>query len=255
MKFHGSWDIGGGQMNFKDICVHLSKNLDGFKRNGTFNGVIANDVRDIGVAKAFYNYINIHYPNMLSIDFSPNDAIGDPNLFNIGNGKYSPGTLRFMKVVGDIEKNFTDVNKIVEIGSGYGGQSFVYHMFKNPEYTCIDIPETLTLAKAYHNAVGYKDCNYLDSDNITIASYDLCISDYAVSELDADGIDFYIDNVLSKCKSAYITAGAHCKYFEHLISRLKEVFETVEYAPEDPKTTSHPNNIIYCKGGDIDGRI
>jgi hypothetical protein len=245
MRFEGKWLPEND--SFRQVCLELSKDLCGFKRNPVFVEYIGNDVRKIDVAREFYDYIKDRYMYLLQYDFRINDVIGEPNIFLFDNKEFSPGTLRFVKVVGDIYEHFGYVKNIVEIGSGYGGQALVFNVVQSLNYTCIDITECLELAKSYHHTLGWKSCHYMNSKNIKEKNYDLCISDYCLGEMNEEGIRFYVDNVVSKCKFAYITANRDGKYFAKMCSMLIDTFETVDCVEECPKTTRHNNCIIYCK--------
>lgn len=245
MKFQGKWLPESD--SFKETCLEISKDLCGFKRNPEFIKYIGNDMRKIDVAKSFYDYIKDKYMYLLQYDYRINDIVGDPNIFIFDNKEISPGTLRFIKVIGDICEHFGNVRKIVEIGSGYGGQALVFNIVQNVNYTCIDIPECLEVARSYHNTLGWKSCHYISTDNIKQQEYDLCISDYCLGEMDLDGIKFYIKNVIFQCKYAYITANRDGQYFSTMCAILMDNFKTVDCLDEEPKTTKHNNCIIYCK--------
>lgn len=245
MKFKGKWLP--ESENFKKVCLEMSKELSGFKRNPEFIKYIGNDIRKVDVAKAFYEYIQDKYMYLLQYNYITNDIIGDPNTFIFDNKEFSPGTLRFVKVIGDIYEHFGNVKKIVEIGSGYGGQALVFNLVQNVDYTCIDIPECIELARNYHNTLGWKSCRYMTTENIKESEYDLCISDYCLGELDKNGIRFYIDNILSNCNFVYITMNKDSEVYTYLMGILIDVFDRVECVGEEPKTTKHNNCIIYCK--------
>lgn len=245
MKFQGKWQPETEE--FKKRCLELSQDLVSFKRDPVFVKFIGNDIRKRDVAQEFFNYISDKYRYLLQFDYSLNDIIGDPFVYEFEGDLFSPATLRFIKVIGDINKYLGDVRKIVEIGSGYGGQALVFSLIQQVNYTCIDIPECLQLAKNYHHTLGWNDCRYVDTNSIKKEKYDLCISDYCLGELDGEGIDFYLTNVVSQCKYAYITVNRNTNVFEDLTRNLVGMFSEVEVKDEEPKTSRHNNCIIYCK--------
>ena len=60
--------------------------------------------------------------------FRENDRYGKPETCSYGeHGLFSPTTLRYIKVASDISQLFGSLDglRIIEIGSGYGGQCFV----------------------------------------------------------------------------------------------------------------------------------
>lgn len=243
MKFNGKW-LPDDQA-FRQECLKIAKDLTGFKKNKIYCKYINNDNRSKETAIAFHNHIMLFYPELWSClqVFKLNDKVGSPTLHFIDGKEISPGTLRFMKVLGDIFFNM-DVarQKIVEIGGGYGGQcKTITALYDHVSYTIIDIPESLEVSKAYLNdpSVTFMSC-----ENIQQRQYDLVISDYCISELDEKGIDFYIDSVVNHCKAGYFTCNK-IGATEHLIKRLEENF-TLRITPEEPKTSKHDNIIIYA---------
>src|SRR5579863_3084704 len=78
-------------------------------------------------------------------EFRRNDSVGSPALESYeGFGEWSPTTLRYLKILSDIEDFFGDLSgmHIVEIGAGYGGQCrLILSRFPNIAYTIIDLPE------------------------------------------------------------------------------------------------------------------
>src|SRR5439155_585481 len=81
------------------------------------------------------DYLNIilnEYPDLVKkfSAFRENDAIGDPRTYLYEkHGLFSPTTLRYIKIAGDIRARFGDLSRmhIVEIGGGYGGQCKIIH--------------------------------------------------------------------------------------------------------------------------------
>jgi len=247
-SFKGKWMA--DKQSFREACIAISKDLTGFKRNPAYFSHIGNDIRNQATASAFYNYIAKHYPLLLFPmhfdEFLKNDLIGNPIIHRIADWKVSAGTLRFIKVLGDIIDMNQDPKTIIEIGSGYGGQcKIIKDLWQDVDYTLVDIPESLGVAKAYLKAL-HVEANFVAADNLKLEDgYDLVISDYCLSELDEKGIDFYFDTIISKCKSAYLTVNMNAHY-QHIINRLEDLFATVHMQAETPKTTRHENYTIRC---------
>ena len=113
-KFEGKWLPDSN--TYKDACINISINLNNFKRNPIYAGYIGNDLRNEQTAIAFYNYIKNNYFFLLNKDylnsFITNDKIGNPMIYNIDGINISSGTLRFMKVLGDILSIDKDIKKI-----------------------------------------------------------------------------------------------------------------------------------------------
>lgn len=238
---------------YKQACKDVLKNdLKDFKRHSKYTSFIANDIRDIVVAREFYYHLKFLIPSLLDLyesKFSLNDRIGSPNLYIFDGIRVSPGTLRFIKVLSDVIRFFPPdkIQNIIEIGSGYGGQCLIFRQWK-PEinYTLVDIPESLAVANRYLliNNIEHK---FISTENIQVENeYDVCISDYCLSEMDKDGVQFYLDTVLSKCQFAYITSNSIGQPLQDLMDQLGTVFTVVRAISEEPKTSFHDNSIIMC---------
>lgn len=242
-SFIGEWSAEDDE--WRSNCLHLANNLKDFKRDGIYCRKIANDLRDENTAINFYVYIKENYPHLIKkLDtFKSNDTIGNPLLYNVEDVIISPGTLRFVKILGDIE-DFSP-KSIIEIGSGYGGQCKIITDYINVDYTLVDIPESLELAKAYLDFFDVR-ATFVSSENVvTNPSYDLVISDYAVTELDSVGMNFYIDNIIRKCKNASFTVNYNSPVKQEFISLLKKLYYTVNITAEEPITLGS-NISIKC---------
>lgn len=252
MKFTGKW-IPDDQA-FRQECLKISKDLSGFKKNPVFCRFINNDNRSYETAVAFYKYIVNKYPQLIEFFevFKENDKIGDPTTYNLGPHVISPGTLRFIKVLGDItplliiKPKVDGAYHIAEIGSGYGGQCAVIKaVFPNCYYDLIDIPESLAVAKSYLK--GKDRVKFFDCNNIDHWGHDLVISDYCISELDQDGVDFYINAVIQYSRQGYFTCNG-AGVLNYFVEQLHKIFFQVRVVREEPKTSKHSNFIVYAMG-------
>ncbi len=165
----------------------------------------------------------------------------------------SPTTLRYAKIANDILKLFpTDaVNSVIEIGVGYGGQCRVLDVVLPCEtYTLFDIKPALRLAQRYlenfllNNAVNFVAINEKHAPN-----YDLCISNYAFSELNRDTQDHYIEKIIKKSKMGYMI-------YNHISQDSYETYTAQEFAKIvngfiiDEVPLTHPDNCIVIWGVD-----
>ena len=259
MKFKGKWKV--DQARFEKACNEiLDEGLNKFKIKPGYFDFVGNDIRPEKTAQAFYDYIKEHYyPLLKHFDtFLFNDKVGSPITHEIEGRQMSAGTLRFIKVLGDIIYHLggqlmassDSAMDIIEIGSGYGGQCKIIsdHINYN-SYTLIDIKPSLNVAKIYlpnfFNVDGDK-LRFVDTENINLENeYDLVISDYCLSELDDEGIRFYEENVLSKCKMGYFTIN-HFADQKTLFLSLHNCFKTIEKIKEEPATSRHNNWIYIC---------
>lgn len=142
--------------------------------------------------------------------FRKNDWCGNPEVFHYpGLGAFAPTTLRYIKVFAELRALFGPLSgfSIAEIGVGYGGQCRVIHAIDSTQsYTLIDLRPVLMLAQRFldhfvlRSAISFKTMNELSP-----ASYDLVISNYAFSELPRDVQDEYLRKVILRSKRGYIT--------------------------------------------------
>lgn len=226
MKFHGRWLP--DSESYRETCLRLANNLDGFKQDPKYIRYVGNDNRKAPVVEAFDRVVTLPY-------VAKNDAIGSPRLHN---GK-SAGTLRFMRVVQELQH--LPIATVIEIGGGYGGQCLVMKEVVDVEYTIVDIPEALELSKAYLEA-NKVVAGYVSSEAVPMMTCDLMISDYCLSELDKEGVLFYLSRIRSKY--IHITCNAIGERQEWLLDTLRKRYH-LTIAEENPKTSHHPNIIIY----------
>ena len=163
----------------------------------------------------------------------------------------TPSTLRYVKVLCDLLKEFGSLNEmnIVEVGGGYGGQCLVISQestFKS--YSLIDLEQPVQLAHKYLNHFGLENIHPHTPDDLPNSSFDLFVSNYAFSEIAKSTQDVYIDKVLSRCTRGYITWNnespnsdfeEHPYDYEPLVKRLSE-FHTLREDKEDAPGSSHP---------------
>jgi hypothetical protein len=102
MKFNGTWIPEKVYKKYRGSCKDV--NLLNFKTNKNYRGVVGNDTRNYQTTKSFYDYIMEHYSllSLLFDRFFTNDTIGEPVTHTIDGREMSCGTLRFIKVIGDL---------------------------------------------------------------------------------------------------------------------------------------------------------
>jgi putative sugar O-methyltransferase len=142
--------------------------------------------------------------------FRENDRLGAPHVFDYGeHGSFSPTTLRYAKVLSDLENLFGTLDglRIAEIGGGYGGQCFVLSRVAHPaSYTLIDLDEALALQQRYLSRLDVSDVEFVSpSDLRADRDYDLVISNYAYSELVRPVQRRYMRAVLKRSSRGYVT--------------------------------------------------
>lgn len=195
----------------------------------------------------FLTFISDHYPYLIKqLDrFRPNDLIGDPvtELFG-AYGSFCPSTLRYIKIAGDLQALFGDLNgkTVVEIGGGYGGQCRILcSLFSFKEYLIVDLPEVLELTKKYLDHWGFTHIRYITPDQLPQdPSCDLLISNYAFSECSYKTQVHYLEKLLKRSKCGYML----CNEFGYFKKRTLQDYLVdsgvqAEISLEIPLTGTH----------------
>ena len=187
--------------------------------------------------------------------FATLDAFGHPYRYNYGvYGITSPTNLRYLSVMGDIERIHGGLEDkvVVEIGSGWGGQSIMLKTFYNiKKYIIIDLPEVIELNK---KCIAYSNLNLSEyefyssydvlSEDIVIDS-DYVISNYAFSECYRSVQEKYIQNIINKTKQFYMT----CNFFTEkdmlTLSEIQSSITIPNSCIEEAPVTSMGNLLLY----------
>lgn len=244
--------ITDGIQGYKNVCLNASKDdeiFNSFKQDGTYREVLEHTSVEYG--QEYINFILTTKLNLNKIDkFKENDEQGSATIVDYSEpfGKISPSTLRYVKVLSEIEKIFgsLDNKKIIEIGVGYGGQSkIIMDYFNVKEYAFVDILEPLELTKRYLKKYNYKNTKFYTADELPDEEYDIVISNYAFSECNRDVQKFYIDKILNKSKCGYITSNYTGHFFNVPMMTKEEIKDSVEgsYIIDEIPLTA-PNNYI-----------
>jgi len=147
--------------------------------------------------------------NALIIELAKGDTFGDPRRYYYKEiGWISPTLLRYVSVYSEIESliGLKNINSIVEIGIGYGGQARVINKLGGVNnYRFYDLKDVQTLALTFLAKTSpqfFPEC--LDIDNVEVATYDLVISNYAISELPVNVQKDYLEKVLNNSAHCYL---------------------------------------------------
>lgn len=191
--------------------------------------------------------------------FRANDRYGSPKTYRYPRiGKISPTTLRYIKVLSDLERRFGDLSdkRIVEIGVGYGGQCrLVTSNWPVQSYTLVDLAPALDLARAYLSKFARGGSDILDAvafkaaDEDIDGTFDLCISNYAFTELSRETQSRYVRMVVEPSRAGYMTCNFISGGFGISSMSPEELFalhQGSEWLPEEPLT--HPDNRILVWG-------
>ena len=232
MKFKGKWLP--EKPSYREACLRLSKDLSNFKQDPEYAYFVGNDTRGKDVVEAFDKVVDYPYVH-------ENDVMGSPILHNCR----SAGTLRYMKVLQDIDKQVglasTDAS-VIEIGGGYGGQCLVFNIMGIEDYTIIDLPEANELQRKYLEENDI-ECNLIPSTDVPECNTEILLSDYCLSEFDQEGVDFYLD--LITFEYGYFTGMR--SGIDRIANTLIGKGYTIDIDKEVPKTSKHENFILTAK--------
>ena len=181
-----------------------------FKRSPRYTGILEHVTLEQG--RSYLEIVLRQTPEFVTSFhlFQENDRFGMPNIYYYdGFGTFSPTTLRYAKVASDIKKLFGSLNqqRIIEIGSGYGGQCLILSkLFAFKQYTLVDLPGPLALAKKYLGNHNVANILFKTLQDIPQAEEcDLVISNYALSECNINVQLEYIRKILRRAKHGYLT--------------------------------------------------
>ena len=175
--------------------------------------------------------------------FMVNDISGLPRMYDYTYGRFSPTTLRYIKILNDLmQLNLNDIT-ITEIGAGYGVQyTILRQLFKPKKYIFIDLPPVLELIKTYINKLNLNDIDvqFMDAtslDNNIIS--DLVISNYAFSECTTDIQDMYIP-IINNSRHGYMIYNNMEGYtHDQFIAKTNHKIKINREVPQ-----THPKNVL-----------
>lgn len=243
--------------NFAPFCFAAANDenlLINFRSDEACRGMIENVTFTQGldmlhVIQKKYPYL-LTYFNKICLD----DRFGNPVAYNFPNvGAICPTTLRYIKIAGDLVREFGNLNQyhIVEIGGGYGGQCKILHDISGfTAYTFVDLPQCTPLIMKYlhHHCIPNVACIH-NTEIENARQYDLLISNYAFSEIDCTEQRYYIDNLINAVPRGYITYNAVSSYYgltsltvDEVVAALQKDNRTIVVTPENPLTGE--NNVL-----------
>lgn len=219
---------------YAQICLEACENDDVFKTFKTdprYTPILEHETPENG-----QNYINGILQYELDEDlielFKENDKFGGSQPVDYGEpfGRISPSTLRYVKNTLDIA-HFVgegELNKIVEIGGGYGGLcKSISCICDFDEYHMYDIEPAAKLQKKYLSNFDIGDKVFIHHTPEKVEDVDLVISNYAYSELNSELQDLYYENVIKNSKKVYMILNRGQVSRQVFLERAKEHFEIV----------------------------
>lgn len=185
--------------------------------------------------------------------FRANDRHGMPRTFEYPpHGRFSPTTLRYVKVLGDLLERFgpLDGMSVCEIGVGYGGQCRVVSEWCRPaEYCLVDLRPALGLVERYLDQYVLRmPVEYRTLNTLRARDWDLVVSNYALTEMPREVQDAYMEKVVLRARRGYVTYNEiNPGSFRSLTADdLLRAIPGAARSPEEPLT--HPGNCIITWG-------
>lgn len=222
-----------------DVLAVDDAAFDVFRSNGEVARVVETLTRAQG--EQYFRALDATAPFETAIEL---DAIGHPTLFKYGGYTISPLMLRYLHqiqlLVGYHGNALADMN-IIEVGGGFGGHASLLtktHPVKS--YTVIDLSSVARLIQKYTTRAGANAVRvYPCTDNIWRNNkYDLFISHYCFSELDAAQQDDYLPVIRATPRGFMICNIINRKshHKNKIIKWIQDAHPSLRILDEEPQT-------------------
>jgi hypothetical protein len=234
-----------------DGFINDEDKFNNFRKDNKYLSIVGTDSFNKSIGDSFFKEIKKRFPGILRLmePLIECDDIGNPIRYEFECGVCSITLLRYMHVLGSIDALFGGVHSknIVEIGGGWGGQRNVFAVCYNSEinYTIIDLPEPKKLIDKVQSKILKREDRFpcVTPDTIPNQKWDLVISEYCLSELTDEGIDFYFDKIVSKSQNCYFTMNLWDKQRkDRVINLVKDMFQECIVLDINPQLDTHPAN-------------
>ena len=199
-------------------CIYAALNDDrAFRTFKRLPGIEAIEGVQPAESRQYRSIVMARTPELLDhLDkFKENDVCGNPRTaYYEPEGLMSPTTWRYIKVLSDLQTLFGSLEgwDVAEIGAGYGGQyKIIQDVFELGSYTVYDLPPVMDLIAKYLHHIGCRSldkirmADFRDLGKVPPRTYDLTISNWALSECTRELQDRYIESILRRSRRGYIT--------------------------------------------------
>lgn len=191
--------------DYLDACKDATTDLSNFKRDPRYTSILEHTSYKQGLE--YLQVIKKDNPKLLKFPgIFDGDSIGNPVTHNFEGIDCSATTLQYIAVLSNLIKNFGHLKgkSIVEIGGGYGGQCQVIQTaYEVGSYKIVDLEQACLLQNKYlFNFRVEVSCTW---DMPDINDYDLCISNYALSEIKDPLQKKYVNNICKRSTNGYVT--------------------------------------------------
>ena len=247
----GNWNTHDEWANvYIDVCKKAVKDketFNNFKSKLEYFRVVNQMKKQ--VSDIYFDYIKEHYSHLfLYFDkFKQNDIIGNPSMNEYEKiGNISGANLMYIKILGDINHYIGgDFKTIAEIGGGFGGQAKVLYDFypSIEKYYAYDLEPVMALQKKYLKIFGIKPI--LSTYEEESEELDLVVGNFSWSEFSIPFKKKYIEKVISKAKSGYISTNCPKKIGLDLLKPLFKNKEVTIIEDIPGKGNRHGEIIIW----------
>lgn len=224
-----TWNIRQEDMDaYLNVCKQAAEDdnvFASFKRKPAYTKILEH------TSKAQGDYYFNRIPVIDSDFFTSNDDYGNPERFDYAGKLISPTTLQYIYVLNRLLYFFRTLAgfSIIEIGGGYGGQCKIIHDYCRIEsYRIVDLYEPGLLQNKYLSKFGIEAAIYEPDGYPVGPRYDLCISNYALSEITEPLQTQYVRDIILNSTHGYIT----CNGPIHAITELIDKFPTLKITPD-----------------------
>ena len=197
--------------NYREACRKAASDdaaFAGFRRAPDYSWVVSEAIPH--EARDFYAMLE---QRGFDFDFFESvrdlDRVGGPHLVDYARaGSVSPQTMRYVKVLSDLELLFGSLEgkSVVEIGVGFGGQCAVLaRRHRLARYTLVDLPEPLMVARRYLESLAIDNVAFAVLEEMSPSlRHDLVISNYGISEVARAHQVEYVNRVLRWTDAGYL---------------------------------------------------
>lgn len=239
------------------------ENFANFKQDSRYRYILEGGTKN--TFDYFLNKIKSLDNNSIFFDnlelFRRNDFYGNPDLYEDPDiGKFSLTTLKYVYNALEIVEYVKDseIDKIVEIGGGYGGLAVVLGgILDFSQYTLVDLPETCKLVDKYISnyddlKLRIKSLSCFEIDEFNFTNTDLTIAINSLSECNIDVQMNYFDQIISKSKYSYVIRNLYSpKCVEDHIKTIKSLPDNFLFDDTNRVEEEYSQNVIvYIKRED-----
>jgi len=166
--------------------------------------------------------------------------VGNPIQYKYKDiGLMSPTQIRYAKILDDLRSYFDSqqINTVVEIGVGNGGQAAQICEFMNiNDYFLVDLPEVLELTSKTLAPYNFEsDLHYLPPSKLRSTKSDLFLSNYAFSELKKPIQDLYFEAFIKHSVNGYML-------YNHIHDQQGDSYTVLEMQAKIPNSVIMPEN-------------